>query len=145
MTSTFINTHYLEPLLSYLMRHGHLSQSMRFEIRAVHSAKADEHHRKNRRSFCHVILGERAIRYASSIKALPETFIVGILLHEIVHMIIENEKGDPELGVDQWIIDNIPEARYDYKNVRYIDFDGQARVAHNLECVADKFLSRIEA
>lgn len=147
MSSQFLNTHYLKPLLSYLRRQGHISQYMAAKIKSTHSFEADLNHEvrgdKGARSFCFVVIGERTINYASTIKSLPDRFIVGILLHEIAHMIIENEKGDPELGVDEWVIANVPESDYEYKNVRYIDFTQKPRTAKNLECVSEKFLMEI--
>ncbi len=143
MSSQFINNNYLKPLLSYLCKKKHISVWMKSKIKASHSFKADLDHEKSARSFCFVIIGERIIHYASTIKSLPETFIVGILLHEIAHMIIEEKNGDPELGVDEWVINNVPEADYKYKNIRYIDFTGKPRTAKNLECVSEEFLGLI--
>ncbi len=143
MTSTFLNNHYLAPLMDYLVDQMLLTNWMKAHIKTSHSRKADAHHEDSARSFCFVILGERVIHYASAIKCLPDKFIVGILLHEIVHMIIEEKPGDPELGVDEWVIENLPEAGYEYKSVRYIDFTGKARTAKDLECVSEKFLKTI--
>lgn len=149
MGSQIISNQYLKPLLAYLKKKGHISRGMRSEIKVEHSFEADFKNERSRspakeeeaaRSFCFVILGERTIYYASALKALPESFITGILLHEIAHMIVENERGDPELTVDEWVIANVPEAGYAYKNVRYIDFTGKPRTAKNLECVTEDFL-----
>ncbi len=142
MTSQYLNNHYLKPLLEYLCSRELCSVWMKSKIKTSHSAKADLNHKASPRSFC-FILGERTIHYASSIKALPDVFIVGILLHEIAHQIIEEDGGDPELGVDEWILENVPESGYAYANVRYIDFDQKARTAKNLERVSGSFLNKV--
>lgn len=141
--SQYLNSQFLNPLLAYLLDRGLISTWMKSKIKTSHSRKADENHIKSARSFCFVVLGEYIIHYASALKSLPDDFIVGILLHEIAHMIIEEDGGDPELGVDEWVLENVPEAGYVYNNVRYVDFTNKPRTAKNLECVSEKFLKMI--
>ncbi len=141
--SQYLNSQYLNPLLEYLRDRGLITTWMKSKIKTTHSRKADENHVKSPRSFCFVIIGEHNIHYASMLKGLPDPFIVGILLHEIAHMIIAEEQGDPELGVDEWVLENVPEAGYTYKNIRYIDFNDKPRTAKNLECVSKTFLTLI--
>lgn len=141
--SQILNNHYLKPLLAYMVDKEHITPWLRSRIRAAHSRKADENHDKSARSFCFVIIGDdHVIHYASSLVALPVKFVIGILLHEIAHMVIE-EDGDPELGVDEWVLENVPDSGYEYKNIRYEDFDGKTKTAKNLECVSEKFLKLI--
>lgn len=141
--SQILTNHYLKPLLKYLCDNGHITIWMKSQIKTSHSRKADKSHDKSARSFCFVILGERIIHYASSITALPPKAVTGILLHEIAHMIIEENGGDPELGVDEWVLDNVPESGYEYLDVKYEDFDGERKIAKNIECVSNKFLKTI--
>ncbi len=142
MTSQYLNNHYLKPLLAHLNARGLLTHWMKSKIRTVHSRRADGNNEASARAFCFVVIGEFVIHYASALKALPDEFIVGILLHEVVHMLIE-EKGDPELGVDEWVLEHVPEAGYCYKTAKYEDFDGARRIAKNIECVSKKFLDLI--
>lgn len=141
--SQYLNSQFLAPLLKYLNGRGLVSTWMKSRIKTSHSRKADENHDKSPRSFCFVIIGEHKIHYASALRGLPDVFVVGILLHEIAHMIIEEDGGDPELGVDEWMLENVPEAGYVYNNVRYIDFTDKPTTAKNLECVSEKFLKLI--
>ncbi len=141
--SNHLYDYYLKPLLAYLEREGNISTWMKSQIRTIHSRKADANNAKSPRSFCFVIIGEHAIHCADAIKNLPDKFIVGILLHEIAHMIIEEDGGDPELGVDEWVLENVPDSGYEYKNVTYTDPDDRRRAAKNLECVSEEFLHEI--
>ncbi len=107
------------------------------------SEKADENNAKKARSFCHVVLGRKSIYCAAALAALPEEFVVGILLHEVAHTIV-NEGEDPELDVDEWVLENVPEAGYRYANVKYVDpITGRTRTAKNLERVSMGFLGKI--
>lgn len=134
---------YLDPLVDYLVESGKIPDRVDPEkIRISHSPRADRNNSKSDRSFCFVFLGERAIHCAKAIELLPDEFIVGILLHEIAHMIVEKQKGDPELLVDEWVTENIPESGYHYSDVKYFDYDGE-RNAKNLECVTKQFLKTI--
>lgn len=138
--SSLLYDNYLRPLLKYLEQQGLISTWMKSQIRAVNSRKADANHKKSARSFCFVIIGEHVIYCASALTDLPDEYLVGILLHEVAHMIIEEDGGDPELGVDEWILENVPEAKYQYADLHYAD---KRRKSNNLERVSEKFLREI--
>ncbi len=143
MKSKLLYDQYLRPLLVYLEEQGLITTWMKSQIRTLHSRKADKNNADSARSFCFVIIGEHVIHCAGSIENLQDKFIIGILLHEIAHMIIEEGRGDPELDVDEWVIENVPEAGYRYENTRYTDFNNKKRSAKNLECVTERFLKQI--
>ncbi len=128
----------LSSLTTYLRDQGLITNWLRSKIRLHRSRLANTNNQKSARSFCFVIIGEFEIHYADALLELPLPFMVGILLHEIAHMVIKEDGGDPELGVDEWIIDNVPEAGYRYADAKY-----GRRTARNLERVSESFLNII--
>lgn len=129
----------LDALLTYLRDRGLITPWLKSRIKLVRSQRATEQNQASPRQFCFVVIGQHDIHFAAALLKLPTPFIVGIQLHEIAHMVIE-EKGDPELGVDEWVIEQVPEAGYHYRNVSY----GKRR-ARSLECVSGEFCDLILA
>ncbi len=128
----------LSGLVDHLRYRGLVTNWLKSKIRLRRSQRANANNKKSPRSFCHVIIGEFNIHYADALLDLPLEFVVGILLHEIAHMIIEEDGGDPELGVDEWVLENVPEAGYSYRDAKY-----GRRVAKNLECVSLLFVGEV--
>jgi hypothetical protein len=110
-------------------------------VSLTHSRKADQRNKKSPRGFCHVVIGRPTIHCAEALETLPDEFIVGILLHELAHMLVK-ESDDPELDVDEFVLENCPESGYHYADVKYAA--PQWRVAKNLECVSKAFLKELE-
>ncbi len=134
----------LAAITTYLCDRGLLSHWMKSKIRLSRSRKASSNNEASPRSFCFVILGEHKIHYADALYALPDTAICGILLHEVAHMLIDENGGDPELGVDEWVLENVPEAGYGYMDTTYADPEtGRRRTAKAIESVSRKFLTEI--
>ncbi len=127
----------LHALLTYLRDQGLVTNWLRSKIRLVRSKKANDQNKEKARQFCFVFPGEYNINYADALLKLPMSFLVGILLHEIAHMVIR-EGRDPELDVDEWVLDKVPEAGYDYRDCHY-----GKRVAKNLECVTEAFIEEL--
>lgn len=138
-----VTKNYLDPLLSYLSDQDLITNWMKAHITVSHSRMADANNERSARSFCFVVIGEHKINCATAISALPPEFIIGILLHEIAHMVIEEDGGDPELGVDEWVLENVTDSGYKYENVSYIGRTDKARTAKSLERVSNKFLTLI--
>ena len=111
-------------------------------VSLTHSRKADKRNANDPRGFCHVVLGRPTIHCAEALKTLPDQCIVGILLHELAHMIVD-EGEDPELDVDEWVLEKCPEAGYHYADIKYAS--PKFRVAKNLECVTKSFLKQLNA
>lgn len=126
----------LHCLLFYLCDQGLISTWLKSQVRLVRSKRANDQNREKARQFCFVVIGQHEINFADALLKLPEEFIVGILLHEIAHMVIR-EGRDPELDVDEWVIEHVPEAGYHYADARY-----SKRVAKNLECVSEAFIEK---
>lgn len=124
-------------LLTHLRDRGLVTNWLRSKVRLVRSKKANDQNKASARQFCFVFLGEHKIHFSDALLKLPEEFIVGILLHEIAHMVVK-EGRDPELDVDEWVVEHVPEAHYHYADARY-----GKRVAKNLECVGREFFDLI--
>lgn len=129
----------LSALSSYLYRQKLLKKG---PVRIGMSHAADVRNSEDARSFCHVKEGSRKINCTHAIELLPDEFVAGILLHELAHIILNDmERGDPELQADEWILENVPESGYKYKDVSY--WDETWRDAEVVECVSKKFLKTI--
>lgn len=131
-----------DALALYLFRRGFNTDP----ITIKDSETAVVRNKKDARSFCHVVIGRPTIYAAlSEMEALPDEFICGLLLHEMAHILINEDGGDPELGVDEWILSNVPAAGYRYGNVKYysIGRNRKQREARNVEKVSKKFLRTI--
>jgi len=131
-------------LCDYLMARGH-GASIR-HIRLVHDPLWDAENASNSRAFCYVKdEGEPTVYYAAAFTSLPQNARVGILLHEVVHL-GKGWIGNPEheADVDAWILAYVPDSDYHYKDCIY-SFNGQARVARNIQHVSQEFLTDIGA
>ena len=135
----------LSDLRQYLQGRG-------FNMRGIklkYSAKADEDNAKRARAFCYIYPGKRVIHSAAAIECLDARVILGLLLHEITHIILTGspQKPDPEVADDAFILENFPEAKYRYEPITYIVRTARGtyrkRVAKNLETVSASFAARI--
>lgn len=117
--------------MTLLENHG---ISLPVGVKAVHDVKADKMNAKQARSFAYVVRGVPRIYYSEALTALPLGFVCGILLHELVHIHLDNKPGDPEVNVDEFITAKLPRAKYTYDNCVYV-WNGNKRTANNIECV----------
>jgi hypothetical protein len=114
-------------------------------VKLSESRLANTQNKKDPRAFCYVIVGQKKIHHCKALALLPDQFIVGILLHEIGHILqVEDdpEVDDPEVDCDELILSRFPEAGYHYADARYTH-DREKRVARNIECVSEKFLKEL--
>ncbi len=130
---------WLKRLLKELRKRG-FGRALR-NVNIFWSYVCDMRNKKDPRAFCHVVLGNPKIRCARALDLLPDVAIAGILLHELAHMIVEHKPGDPELNVDDFVLEVIPDAGYHYGECEYVD--GRRRKAKNIEMVSKKFLEKI--
>lgn len=100
-------------------------------------------HADDNRAFAHVRKGSRAIYVCADIEVLPENYLVGVLLHELVHLLTQSFGGQTgEVKVDEWIVRELPEAGFGYASLMYNDGWRDVPV-ENLERVSDSFLDLI--
>ena len=145
-------TMYLTGLLRHLRRWRWASNEGRPThlpkgIKVIHDPKCDRQNRASARAFCFVEDGSPVIHCAANIESLPCHVIVGLLLHEVGHMIVRSRQ-DPEVGDDEFIVDNVPEAHYRYlARVPYIAVGGtgpsRKRIAKNIQAVSPSFVGSI--
>jgi hypothetical protein len=134
---------WIEPIKDYVRSKG-LKPRGKFGLKQVTvqpSSKADTNNVLSSRSFCHVVIGNPIIYCAKNIDQLKDEFVVGILLHEVAHMLVK-EGSDPELDVDEFILENFPESGYCYADTQY-GGTRRPRKAKNLECVKTEFLENL--
>lgn len=136
---------WLKLLLRELRRRGLTSAVRGIKLRA--SKVVSARNAKSPRAFCQVTVGSSVIECAPEIEALPQAFIVGILLHEVAHIILESEPGDPELNVDEFVLDQVEDSGYAYRDAEYVtvtDEQPRWRKAKNIEWVRESFLERLK-
>ncbi len=113
-------------------------------VRMKHSAIAEQNNKKSSRSFCYVNLNGETIYYAESLAYLDTEFIIGILLHELAHLIVKTGPVDDEVDADLWILEAFPMAKYGYEDAVYASAaTGRLRTAKNLQCVSREFLRKL--
>ncbi len=85
--------------------------------------------------------GSPLVGVCNNIIAIPTSFLVGIMLHELTHLAF-NLMGDErcEVDVDETATRLASETGYRYANARYTDVrTGKIRIAKNLERVDEMF------
>lgn len=137
----------LKMLTKYLVDDREMPPGL-LKVKAVHSHLLDYDHLNDPRAFCAVEEGiTNAIFCTDAIEKVPENVRVGLLLHEIGHLLLDafdhEIPGGEEVEVDAWILKNVPEAGY-----RYVDYPhvwrGKERTALNVQTVSDAFLKKVE-
>lgn len=131
--------YWLTKLTSYMYSRGVPAKKIA-RVTLRHSVTLDKRNKKDARAFCQVECGSSLVHCSKAIEDLHERFIVGILLHEIAHVVLgcDNEPDD-EVAVDEWIIKNFPEAGYAYYDTEYNN-----REALGVEAASAKFVNKIE-
>jgi hypothetical protein len=117
---------------------------------AAHSSRQDQVNREDSRAFCYVEnSGTPAIYCTKAIEWLPPEARIGVLLHEIGHLVLKAfEDDESEVDVDEWCVTNFPEAKYAYADVTYYTLNkwgkkGEPRVANSLQTVSPAFVHLI--
>lgn len=114
------------------------------KVRMVNSNRAEQNNQKSARSFCYVNLDGETIYYSEALTYLDLEFIIGILLHELAHLVVKAGPVDDEADADSWILEAFPETRYDYDDTVYTSpWTGRMRTAKNLQCVSREFVRRL--
>jgi hypothetical protein len=128
----------LNVLLQWLIDHAKIDGKRYYEILPIairFDARLDKANKKNSRSFCAVDLGKPHLIYtAKAIEKLPVENRIGILLHELGHIVLDSTD---EVAVDQWCYD--AEVGFFY----CIDVKVGRRVIKNLEEVSYAFTRKI--
>lgn len=114
-------------------------------VRVTHNAYQDRRNREDPRAFCHVACGDKVIHCAAAIEQLDDREIVGLLLHEVGHIVLGcGRDPDDEVAVDEWVRNLAPESGYTYLDVRYMSrIGGPVRTAVNLESVSHAFVNQL--
>lgn len=101
-------------------------------------------HERDPRHFCSVKKGEKVIRCAGALNCLPSENIVGVLLHEIGHLHLQEFGGqESEVRVDAWAT-SVPASGFKYAHtVKYAEVDFEKRVVNNLESVDSDFVDDV--
>ncbi len=113
-----------------------------YGVKLKHDKVCDQRNQKSPRAFCHVVIGKPEIHCSKAIEYLDSNFIVGILLHELIHMVV-TEGDDPELDVDEFVIEHLRDTGYTYMDTKYFDPFLGKRKAKSIECVKLSFLETI--
>lgn len=138
----------LKALTKYLVDDREMPQVFLRSIRVNRSRPLDEDHKDDPRAFCAVEEDVPNIIFCTSaIEAVPENVRIGLLLHEIGHLLLDafdhEIPGGEEIEVDTWILKHIPEAGYTYVDCPHI-WHGKERTALNVQTVSDAFLKKVE-
>jgi hypothetical protein len=141
----------LVELLTYLNTRLEGTASRRLQrilyLHAVWSPEEDTRNAASARGFCHVAEGENAIFCAAAIESIIPCVRVGILTHEIAHILATGGmKGDSgEIAADKWILDNVPEAGYNYLSEYeyYSPLVGHNVTARNIQTVSPEFVRNL--
>lgn len=134
----------LARLTNYLFKHKGVIPSVR-KIGIVHTRAMDRENEKDPRAFCAVNDTAWLIYCTQSINYLPANARIGILLHEVSHLVNNFiGKREDEVNTDEWIVTAIPEAGYGYQSIAYHNpLLGKQVTAHDLETVGTAFLGRL--
>ena len=99
----------------------------------------------NPRFLCAVHSHEWVIRCALAIERVGSQVRVGVLLHEIGHMVLPAFNGaKSEVEVDEFVLSEVPEAGYYYGDHQYFNPQHEGIVlAKNVEHVSENFLRQL--
>jgi len=116
------------------------------KIKLVWVKCQDETNLKNPRAFCFTQRGDLSIYCARALNELPVEARVGVLLHELGHIVMDAFDGDEcEVTADQFGFD-LREAGYGYKDVEYVNPISYELVrANSLETVSPQFVEKLNA
>ena len=133
-------------LTKYLETKGYPRSLIRIQVEW--SEDADLRNRKDPRGFCHVDPNEWKIYCSRAIEDVSPAVRMGLLLHEIGHLVLDAFDGDEsEVDVDAWAMSAIPEAGYHYMPVyEYFNSQiGETVKAKNIEALCASFVKLLRA
>lgn len=137
--------HDLEKLVKYLVNEHGMTPEL-LDLGLERSRTQDKHHDRSPRAFCHVEKDKWTIFCTGAMEEIPGTVRIGVLLHEIGHLVLDafdSELPDgEEVEVDSWIVLMIPEAGYTYTECEHT-WRGKIVDALNVQTVSEDFLRRI--
>lgn len=122
-------------------------------ITIEHDKEHDKENELDPRAFCFVEKDNpTVIHCAKAIEDLPKAACVGVLYHELGHILLKAFHGDEsEVDVDEWCVNFLPMANYTYLDTPYIATAvvgksdvTRGRVAKSLQNVAPSFLRILE-
>ena len=113
--------------------------------RLEHSFDCDALNASKPRQFCQVDLSrdEPVIQCAKAIEAVPREVILGLLLHEIAHLLLGETGDKAEVHVDRLLFEFLPEAEYSYTDTYYLVPRVGGRMAHNIQTVGAEFAREV--
>jgi hypothetical protein len=134
----------LSRLTQYLVREHKMMPSL-LRMRVQWSPEEDRRNAQDPRGFCHVTSGAWFIYCSQQIEAVTPNVRCGLLLHEIGHLYIPAMSSDKsEVDVDEWILNEVPEAGYGYlPEYRYTRAGGGLVTARNIQSVSTEFVYRL--
>lgn len=145
MTSLTRAAFALKNLVAWLIDNGHLTEKNPEAYALEHAPEQDIRNAADPRAFCYVTPGEVGIIYcAQALNNLPDTALVGILLHELGHIELGAFNGDEsEVDVDEWA--TALDVGYQYGTVAYWNSYAASVEAKNIEVVSPEFAATIMA
>ncbi len=146
LTMQLPNTqHDLDGILIYLIAKRGLPPECQ-AITAKYSQEEDARNLQNPRGFCHTEQGKPEIFCSRALEDTDREVRVGILLHEIGHIMLNAFDGDEsEVDVDEWVTQMTPKGAYryfqdyTYQNSLY----GEPVTAHSVQMVTRNFLKEL--
>ena len=134
----------LHALLNYLHDVRGFDDTI-LDVRLKFDGANDRMNAKDPRAFCFCVEGENIIHCSNALLDLPAEPCIGILLHELAHLILNAFHGEKaEVDVDLFCTEKIPEAGYHYRDCTYFNsLLGKEVTAKNIEWVSTDFIHRI--
>jgi hypothetical protein len=134
-------SHELELLKDFLRREHELPSGVKLQWDAEH----DLVNRADTRAFCYVRSNDPVIYCSAAIENLLPEARMGVLLHELGHLLLEAFCGDDcEVDVDEFCMNEVPASGYHYADAQYLSpWTNELVTAKNLECVSPAFLEEV--
>jgi hypothetical protein len=131
----------LEYLLNFLRQEHELPAGIKLRW----DSDYDLANKEDPRAICYVRSDDPAIYCSGAIEALAPEVRMGVLLHEVGHLILEAFCGDDcEVDVDDFCINDVAESGYHYADSEYISpWTQTAVLAKNIEHVSQVFLDEV--
>ena len=134
-------SHDLERLKDFLRRDYELSSGIKLQWDAEH----DLVNRNDPRAFCYMRPNDPVIYCSAAVESLLPEARIGVLLHELGHLILAAFCGDDcEVDVDDFCMNDVRASGYHYEDVQYLSpWTNELVTAKNLECVSPAFLEEV--
>jgi hypothetical protein len=115
------------------------------KLKIALSERRDQDNARDARAMAFVTHRGHTVHVAEALAQVPPVFTLGVLLHEVVHVVRSHFDGDEgEVDVDATIVEEIPGASYGYADVDYRHpVNGLRRRARNLQRVGVTFARKV--